>query len=85
MPDQQIDRRVYNIEDDIRIIKKVIYRHSEQNDLILSALNDLKINQEKQRGFFAGVEKAGAAFIAMITAVAAMIAFFFDHIFGKHA
>jgi hypothetical protein len=83
MPDQ-IERRVYNVENDLHLIKLAINNQSHKTDMILQSINDLKMSQSSQRGFFAGLEKAGATFIAFIGAIAALIAFFFDHIFGKH-
>jgi hypothetical protein len=84
MLDNQIDRRVYNVENDLQMIKLAIAKHSAQNDAILASINEIKMTMQAQRGFVAGLKQAGAATIAIGTLIVGALAFFFDHIFGKN-
>jgi hypothetical protein len=81
---EQIDRRVYNVENDLHLIKLAINKHSQQNEQILASLNELKLQFNSQRGFMAGVEKAGGLAIAIGAGILALLTFFFDHVFGKN-
>ncbi len=81
---EQIDRRVYNVENDLHLIKLAINKLNHQNEELLQSLNELKANMQAQRGFMAGVEKAGGLAIAIGAGILALLTFFFDHVFGKN-
>jgi len=81
---EQIDRRVYNVENDLHLIKLAINKLNHQNTELLQSFNDLKTQINGQRGFMAGVEKAGGLAIAIGAGILALLTFFFDHVFGKN-
>jgi hypothetical protein len=80
MVDQQIDRRVYSVENELVIIKKLVYDNMEKNDKDMSELmNKIDVIMDyhkRQQGFIAGI-------VFAISTIAAGVVFFIQNIFHK--
>lgn len=73
-----IDRRVYNVENELSQIKKLVYEHLDQeaeNKIeIMRKMDEIMDYHKRQQGFIAGIIFAGST-------IASGVVFFFDRIF----
>ena len=80
----QIERRVYNVENEINIIKMSLEKNNEQHELIIDTLNELKVKCFCDKSYFSGLNKAILICLSIFSAIGASFVYFIDHVLGKN-
>jgi Ran GTPase-activating protein (RanGAP) involved in mRNA processing and transport len=79
--DTQIDRRVYNVENELKTIKLAINRLNHQNEKIIDIMDNIQFQLQNQKGFMNGIKQVGVSTLTFLSIITGALIYAVDHVF----